>query len=234
MTLPAQSLGSNEDVPYRFTLTVSSGDHTPQSIYIDVFVSGDSVPETSIDTTDGTDDGGCLKVNSNKALLLSGTCSGTSDWTVSPSLADRSSRNAGFLSDVSIFPFLFSGLRFMISDAVNGVGMLVPGVQYSIKLGCTSAGSSDRGRAELDVCTNAIPKGGTCETCLSGGGKTCQTTGVAFEKFKTKCKKWGDKSDVPLQYKCVRPLLPAFGARAVMHLQHQVAALLPWPICASP
>jgi len=196
ITVPAQTLGVNDLVPYRFTLTVRSGEHTPQATYIDVFVVSGAVPETAIATRDGTNAASCMKVNSNDALLLNGVCSGGSQWSLVPQL------DSGLVSDMALFPFLFSSSRFMISQGAN---QLVRGVHYAVSLTCTSAGSPMPGRASLDVCANAPPSGGTCQTCLIGAAG-CQKTGVALlDRFLTRCVQWADSPDVPLRYRSVAP-----------------------------
>lgn len=196
ISVPALTLGANDQVPYRFTLTVRSGEHTPKATSIDVFVVSGAVPETAVGTRDGTNAGSCMKVNSNDALLLKGVCSGGSQWSLVPQL------DSGLVSDVSLFPFLFSSSRFMISQGAN---QLVPGVRYSVSLTCTSPGSPMTGGASLDVCANAAPSGGTCQTCLVGAAG-CQKIGVALlDRFLTRCAQWADSPDVPLQYRSVAP-----------------------------
>ncbi len=201
VNLPAQTLGANDLIPYTFTLTVRSGQHSAVWTSLSVLVSDQDLPSTGISTSDGIDDGACLKINNKDSLVLNGLCRGQAQWGFYPALGDRFSIGDGFVSDTDMFPFSFGGLTFMIS--VDSA-ILVPGVQYTISLTCADGSSALAGHSTLEVCVNAPPAGGSCETCLVGAG-SCQSTGEALvDSFRTRCVNWADPSDVPLSFTCVQ------------------------------
>ena len=191
---------SVDNIPYRFTVTVSKHGKIPATASTNIYVREDPIPVVSLTAdaeTSAFQNDGSLLINIDSRLILHSFCSSRNSTGATSVLWSLPSEfNVTAMSSAGQLPL---GLQSNSLVVAGGIGNRVFSSKspFAITLFCSD--DFGIGQTSLIVQINEAPSGGMCEAC-SFESALCAKTGKALiDIFRMQCNGWMD-NNLPIKY----------------------------------